>query len=159
MLTLLTAAMLFGQPASPQNIVIPGLAGTIFSTIGHSEWCPAGNVGLDLSTGDYAFTARAARRACNNRDLQRPVVRGRLDAARLAAVQQAYRRALTEGLDVCRDGGRPQRIVVSNGGKPILVLTSGVGTTAAPDDLSCWSEAGLALQRTLADTFPSSNGP
>ncbi len=128
---------------------------TIFSTIGHSEWCPAGNVRLELGTGAYVLTPRASRRVCGKPDLVRPTAKGRLDVERRARVQQAYRRAQAEGLNDCRDGRRPTRIIVMNSGTPILLLTSGARTTAAPDEHSCWSEAALDLQRTLDEIFRS----
>ncbi len=157
MLTLFTALMLVGQPPVLQGMLIAAQPATVFATVGHSEWCPAGNVGLDLSTGEHAFTATAPRQSCNDRDLKRPVLKLRLEGARLASVQQAYRRAQIEGLDACRDGKRPQKIVVSNGGTPILVLTSGAESKAAPDSYSCWSEAALQLHRALDDTVRSSH--
>ena len=157
MITILTAAlMLAGQAAATKDSPDPHLRATIFSTLGHSEWCPAGNVGLDLGTGGYALTPRASRRVCNDPDLARPVENGHLDATALAAVRAAYRRAQAQGLDACRTKGRRQ-LIVSNGGRPILVLTSGVETIAAPDDRSCWSEAAHALHRVLDDAFRSSH--
>jgi hypothetical protein len=56
---------------------------------------------------------------------------------------------------VCRNGGRPKDIVVDNGATPVLILTSGAGTTSAPDDLSCWSDAASALHGVLEDAFRS----
>ncbi len=154
MLRLLAALTLTGQPAAPPDNFGPGRTATVFSTVGQSEWCPAGNVWLDLSTGEYIFTARASRLICSKPDLERPSRKGRLDPARLAALRSAYRRAQAEGLDDCRDGRRG-RIVFSNGGPQILVLTSGARSTAAPDELGCWTEAAEVLHRTLSSSFPS----
>jgi len=141
-------ALLGATPAPPPA--------TIFATIGHSEWCPAGNVQLDLATGDYALTPRAARAVCQDVDLVRPVRRGRLDAAPLAAIRAAYVRAQAEGLDACRRGDH-QEHVISNGGTPILVLTSGARTIAAPRELNCWSRAASALHKALDVPFASAH--
>lgn len=129
---------------------------TIFSTIGHSEWCPAGNVQLDLRTGDYVLTARAPRPICHDADLERPREKGRLDQARLLAVRESYRRVQAEGVSQCR-AGCGEAVVISNGGTPILVLTNGVGTVAAPDYLGCWSRAASDLHHALDEAFRSSN--
>jgi hypothetical protein len=150
MLLLVTALLLMPRSAEPETS-----RATIFSTIEHSEWCPAGNVRLELGTGEYVLTPRASRRVCANPDLVRPTATGRLGEERLAAVRQAYRRVQAEGLNDCRDGRRPQRIIVMNSGTPILVLTSGARTTAAPDEHSCWTGAALALQSSIDDIFRS----
>lgn len=154
MLPLFAALVLIGQPSAPSDNFKPRRTATVFSTVGQSEWCPAGNVWLDLSTGEYTFTARAPRRTCHDPLLERPTRKGRLHPARLTALRSNHQRAQAEGLDACQDG-REGRIIVSNGGKQILVLTSGVGATAAPDKLGCWTEAALSFHRALGDTFPS----
>jgi hypothetical protein len=86
---------------------------------------------------------------------------GTLRAERLEAVRAAYLRVLTEGLvkPVCRDGGRPEEIVISNGGTPVLVLTTGSETKSAPDSLTCWSEAASALSNALDRIFQSIERP
>jgi hypothetical protein len=142
-------------PPSPTAAVLGGTA-QVFSTVGHSEWCPAGNVTLDLRTGRYALTPTAPRRVCENVGLERPVRKGRLAGRRLTAVRAAYLRVLSEGLEspVCQAGRRPQDyIVVSNGGTPILVVTSGRGSLSAPDELTCWSEAASGLHDILDEAF------
>jgi hypothetical protein len=87
--------------------------------------------------------------------LDRPISTGTLSTARLAAIRAAYLRVLAEGLVnlACRDGGRLEEIIVSNGGTPVLVLNTGAETAAAPDDLTCWSEAASALHDALDDAF------
>jgi hypothetical protein len=156
MFSFLTAFMAVAQPqATSTSTDISGTA-WVFSTIAHSEWCPAGNVMLDLRTGQYTLTARAARRVCNDAGLERPTTRGRLQANQLAAVRAAYLRATTEGLEnpECQPGRRLNKFVISNGGTPVLVLTSGRGTLAAPGELSCWSDAADALHKALDHAFP-----
>jgi hypothetical protein len=150
----LLAALLIGQLMEPDGAFLPGRTAIVFSTAGHSEWCPAGNVTLDLGTGRYTLTVTAPRRLCGRPDLERPIRTGRLDAAPLATIRSAYRLAAKEGLDGC-DNGSPTTIIVSNGGTPVVVLTSGAGTMAAPDDLSCWSGSAHALHRALEDAFSS----
>src|SRR3954470_18410825 len=83
-------------PAPPLGL---GRTAWLFATIGHSEWCPPGNVRLDLVTGLYAVTGRAAQQVCHRRGLERPVVTARLGGARLDALRAAYRRAVAEGLE------------------------------------------------------------
>ncbi|NYT42414.1 hypothetical protein HZY97_16700 [Sphingomonas sp. R-74633] len=146
---ILPALILLGQPAAPQTA-------TVFATVGHSEWCPAGNVQIDLVTGDYTLTPRAARSACQDPKLVRPVLRGRVDAGQLSAIRDAYRQVDAEGLDACR-GGLPTEIVVSNGGTPIMVVTNGVGTRAAPEQYSCWNKAAFALHRAIDAPFQSAH--
>jgi hypothetical protein len=126
----------------------------IFDRWVRSEWCPAGNVLLDLSNGEYSFTARAPRRICSNPNLERPRSKGRLPTRRLAELRSAYVRAQAEGLDSCRNGRRGE-LIISNGGEQILTLTSGTRSTSAPDELGCWTGAALALHRALSEIFPS----
>jgi hypothetical protein len=141
--------------ASPGVREHPATA-VVFGTVGQSEWCPAGSVRVDLRTGGYALTAKAPREVCQDPDLERPVVEGTLDAARLRALQRAFQRTISDGLDACRGGRRPDDIIVSNGGLHILLVTDGRATDAAPGDLSCWTEAAWAMHNLLAATFPSS---
>ena len=140
------------HPAGPTEI---GHTAWVFSTVGQSEWCPAGNVMLDLRTGQYALTQRASRAVCNDPQLDRPVTRGTLTGGQLRLARAAYLRALSEGLEnpVCRAGARPDYIVVDNGGTKVLVVTTGSLTLAAPDDLTCWSEAASALKELLDREF------
>jgi hypothetical protein len=157
---LLIAATLLAasQPASELNGQPLGQTAQIFSTVGHSEFCPAGNVRLDLRTGQYAFTARAPRRVCNNMRLERPSTTGTLDAQRLAALRAAFQRVLNEGISsvACREGRRPRDIImITNGGIPILVLTTGSETMSASTDLICWSDAANSLHAALEEAFPS----
>jgi hypothetical protein len=56
---------------------------------------------------------------------------------------------------ICREGRRPDYIVITNGGASILVVANGMRTVAAPDDLTCWSEAATALHDILDQTFRS----
>ena len=154
MLAILMAGSLLGEPATPSDRSLTGRTALVFSTVGQSEWCPAGSLLLDLSSGEYKFTARASRPLCSNPNLERPVQRGRLDSERLEELQSSHRRAQAEGLDSCRNGRRGE-VVVSNGGERILVLTSGAGSMAAPDELGCWTDAARALHQALSDAFPS----
>jgi hypothetical protein len=155
MLPILIALAAAAQPAPAPPPPTIGRTAWIFSTIEHSEWCPAGNVRLDLRTGRYELTHGASRRICSDRNLQRPVASGTLTAPRLADLRAAYLRALNEGLEdpVCRDGGRPARIVISNGGNAILVVASGSRTVSPPENRSCWSEAANALRSLLDHQF------
>jgi hypothetical protein len=111
---------------------------------------------LDVRTGRYDLTPRAPRRICSDRNLERPVRKGRLDGKTLETIRAAYLRAVSERLtsEICLNGGRPPTIVISNGGTPILLVTSGRRTDSAPDNLSCWSGAATALSDLLEQTFP-----
>jgi hypothetical protein len=155
MLAFLTALAAAAQPAPAQPTPTIGRTAWVFSTIDNSEWCPAGNVRLDLRTGRYELTHGASRLVCGDRNLQRPVTSGTLAAPRLADLRAAYLRVLSEGLEdpVCRDGGRPARIVIGNGGKTILVVASGSRTVSPPENRSCWSEAATALHNQLGRQF------
>jgi len=155
MLSLLAALLAASQPAPAPDLPALGRTAWVFATVDESEWCPAGNVRVDLRTGSYSHTPTASRPVCIDRRLERPVSTGRLDAARLVAVRAAYLRAVADGLDhpACRDGGRPQTIVISNAGPRILVLATGARTVSPPDDLSCWSDAANALHELLRQTF------
>jgi hypothetical protein len=157
MLPFLAAALSAAQPPSPAPAL--GRTAWVFATIGHSEWCPAGNVRLDLVSGRYALTARAERRVCLQHGLERPVMTARLRGPRLDLLRAAYRRVLAEGLESpeCRNGKHPDAIVVSNGGTPILVVATGVLTVAASDDLACWSGAVKALHGALDETFSAAH--
>ena len=130
MLSLIAALLAASQPAPRSNSEGLGRTAWVFATLEHSEWCPAGNVRLDLQTGRFAFTSGAPRRICQQPGLERPVAMGRLGAARLAAIRAAAARARAEGFvhPSCRGGPRRDDIVVSNTATPILVLTIGAGT-------------------------------
>jgi hypothetical protein len=153
MLAFLAALAAAAQPASAPPAPTIGRTAWVFSTISNGEWCPAGNVRLDLRTGRYELTQGARRPVCNDRNLERPVTTGTLPGPSLADIRTAYLRALGDGLvePACRDGTGPTRIVV--GGKMILVLASGSQTISPPDDLSCWSEAASFLQNLLDHQF------
>lgn len=131
----------------------------VFSTIGQSEFCNPGHVRVDLRTGRYTLTVRAPRRICGNPDIDRPVRSGRLSDESLARVRATYQQVVAEGLDtpVCREGGKPQDIVISNGGTPILIVATGRAVGSAPDDLGCWSKAATALHDALDEAFGTRN--
>lgn len=157
MLSLLAAFTVAAGPTPPHGSVIIGRTARAFSTIAHSEWCPAGNVMLDMATGKFTLTRRAPRRICNEAGLERPTTRGELQGEALKQIRAAYLRAMTTGLENpdCRWGRSSDTIVVSNGGTPTLVLTSGQGTSSAPSELGCWSDAANALHNALDNAFPS----
>jgi hypothetical protein len=73
----------------------------------------------------------------------------------LGRLRAAFLRVMTEGFEdpACREGRKPEHIIISNGGTPILVMTTGSGSGSAPDDLGCWSEAATALHGALDDAF------
>ncbi len=155
MLSLFAILLAAGQPTSGNTAAALGEPAWIFSTIHHSEWCPAGNVRLDLRTGQFALTAGAARSVCDDIRLERPVIAGTLEKEQLDRVLAGFRRVQTEGVEkpICRDGGRPDEIIVSNGGTPLLVLATGAETGAPPSDLTCWSDAANFLYDVLQDVF------
>jgi len=155
MLGLLVAFMTASQADAVSKSAAIGRTAWIVATVGHSEWCPAGNVRLDLRTGLFAFTPRASRPVCEDKTLERPSTNGRLNVRALSAIRAAYLRAVAEGLKsaACRNGARPDTLVFSNGGTPVLIVTNGYATRSAPDDLSCWSDAANALHNRLDRTF------
>src|SRR3954471_12059953 len=112
MLPVLAALLSAARPPQPESGAGLGRTAWVFATIGHSEWCPPGNVRLDLVSGRYELTGRAARRVCGRPGLERPVVTARLGGARLEALRAAYRRVVTEGPENpdCRDGKHPDLI-------------------------------------------------
>jgi len=150
---LLFALIATVQPAPSPKPAAIGRTARIFATVGHSEFCPAGNVTVDLPTGNYQATARADQRVCNQEGLERPSRKGKLSAQNLEDLRAAYIRALSEGLEsrTCRQPG--QDIIISNGGTPLMALTTGSFTVSVPNDLSCWSEAATALYDTLDQLF------
>lgn len=160
MLSALAVLLVVSQPAQPPKAGVPGRPAWVLATVGQSEWCPAGNVRLDLRTGRYALTVKAPRLDCGKASLERPVKMGSLDSGRLEAIRKASSRAAVAGLEApaCRNGGRPETIVVSNGGTQILVLATGAAIASAPDELGCWSNAATALHRLLDETFARSGG-
>lgn len=151
---ILAASILIATPPAPDTSFRSGRTATVFSTIGHSEWCPAGNVTLNLVTGRYALTPTAPRRLCSQPDLERRVFTGRLDEAPLIAIRRAYRRAKEEGLDACLEG-TPVAPIISNGGTPTLVLTTGSRTIVTPSEHSCQSNAARALHDAVDEAFES----
>lgn len=133
----------------------PGRSASVFATVGHSEWCPPGNVRLNLGTGRYTVTAPSTWRTCRRPAFPSRVRTAVLAGDDLAAVRAAYRNAAVEGLEhpACRNGGRPDRIVLSNGGTVTLRLTGRGRTLSPPGNASCWSDAAWALHRLLEDLF------
>ena len=159
MLPLLAALVATVPPTPPSWPATLGKTAWIFATVGHSEFCPAGNVTVDLRTGRYSLTERAPRRVCDSLGLERPTTKGLLTGQKLARLRAAFLRVISDGFETaaCREGTARDEIVVSNGGTPILVLTVGGGTGSAPDDLTCWNEATTALHDTLDETFGTRN--
>lgn len=127
----------------------------IFSTVGHSEWCPAGTVYLDLRTGRYSLMPRAERSTCHKADVGRRIREGTLTAVQLRAVRKAQEAVQTEGmtLKACREGREPPNLVISNGGRVTLVVSGGTSTEAAPEELGCWTHAAEDLHNALERTF------
>jgi hypothetical protein len=154
MLSLL-AALLAAQPAPLAPVTTIRGTAWVFATVGGSEWCPAGNVRLDLRTGHYSHVPTAPRRICGQPGIERPVRVGNLRGEQLEAARSAWRRAQSEGLGrpACRDGRRSDVIVVDNGPRQILLLTSGAESRSAPEDRSCWSEAAAAFHEQLRRIF------
>lgn len=153
MIPLLVALLAVAQPLSPSLETVR--SGLIISTLGHSEWCPPGNVRLDLDTGRYLLLPRAPRPTCSERGVETPARQGSLARADLDRVRTAALRVQSEGIlnPECRAGGKPRSLVMTNGGVPQLVLSTNKGVTWAPRDLGCWSEAGFALHDTLDAAF------
>ena len=151
----LLAALIGLQPAPVPNPATLGRTAWIFSTVGHSEFCPPGNVTVDLRTGRYTLTVRAPRRLCDEVVLERPEKQGTLVGGNLARLRLAFLRVVTEGAEKrpCREPGKQHDIIISNGGTPVLVLVTGRGAGSAPDDLTCWSEASTALHEALNEVF------
>lgn len=151
----LLAFIAAAQPAPPAEAQTTGRTAWVFATVGYSEWCPAGNVRLDLRTGAYELTPRASRHVCNVPGLERPMLKGKLAGDRLAGIRTAFLRATSEGLEsaVCREGKKPDEIVITNAGPAILITTSGSASMSAPDDRSCWSRAARDLEQQLKEAF------
>ena len=68
--------MLIATRRGPDTSFGPGRTATVFSTIGHSDQCLAGNVTLNLVTGRYALMPTAPRRLCSQPNLERRVFTG-----------------------------------------------------------------------------------
>lgn len=147
------AAMLPGAAAFGQQTAVPV---TVVASVGHSEWCsPPGSVRLNLATGRYAVTPSPSWRTCRRPVWSSRVRTGILSANDLAAVREAYRQARSDGLDdpACRDGRRPPRIVLSNGGERTLRLIMRRMLIVPPRDEGCWSDAASRLHRLLDEQF------
>ena len=155
MVILHAALLAVAQPAPSATL---GRTAWIFSTIDHSEFCSAGNVKLDLLSGRYELTNGAPRKLCGDANLERPIKTGQLGVGQLETLRTAYLRVLNEGFesDACRDGKHPEHIIVSNGGTPILVVTTGRFSAVAPEDLTCWTDAANDFHDLLDKTFGSS---
>lgn len=161
MLLALATLLAASQPAPAATAAPLGRTAWLVATVGQSEWCPAGNVRLDLRTGRYLFTARAPRTVCGQAGLERAVRKGALRGETLEAVRAAFLRARSEGLvaQACRGGRRPDEIEVNNGGTPALVLTGGAYTLSAPDEMMCWNDAARALHHALDQIFEPFGAP
>lgn len=121
---------------------------SVFATVGHSEWCPQGHVRLDLATGRYRVTAPWTWRTCRRPAFRSRIRTGLLPADQLAAVREAYRHALSQGLE-----RRDCRVVINNGGTPVLRITRRGRTIAAPREEGCWSDPALGLHQVLERLF------
>ena len=156
MLPLFVALLGASHPSQAARPDLVGKTAWIMATVDHSEFCPAGNVRVDLVTGTYDYTAGLRlTRGCGDPKLERPVQHGQLGADQLESLRRVYLKAVGEGLEkpVCRDGARPDEIIFSNGGTPVLVVTTGGDTGSAPEDLSCWSDAATALHEAVDRLF------
>lgn len=153
MLFLIAAALATTTPPAPALV---GKTAWLVASFRQSEWCPAGNVRLDLRTGAYALTNPARRPACADPKLERPARTGTLDPTKLGTVRAAFVQTLGDRLadSACRSGRR-DKLVISNGGPQILVVANGAEAWSAPDDLSCWSEPANKLHRLLSEIFQS----
>jgi len=158
---LLNAVALAAQASSSSAVGRPVISTAIFATVGHSEWCPAGTVYLDLRTGRYALMPPAERRVCDSADLERRVEQDTLRDDQLGAIRTAHEAVQVEGLiqPACRAGLGPPNIVVRNGGRVTMVLSGPVRTEAAPDDLGCWTAAADRLHRVMQQIFTPEYAP
>lgn len=129
-----------------------GQTGTVVASVANSEWTPPGEVSLDLRTGRYRLRHAPSRLAPSA-----PVrtTGGRLSKGELQPLRSAVAAARAQGLiePVCRNGGPPPRVVISNGGPQHLVLIGGGRRLEAPGELGCWTEAAWNLDRLLEATF------
>jgi hypothetical protein len=128
---------------------------SLVASIGHSEWCRTGRVRLNLATGHYTITAPPTWRTCRRPPWPSRVRTAVLPSADLATIRDAWRRAESEGLErpVCRNGGRPETMYVSNGGARTLRLTLHRRTLAPPRDEDCWSDAASHLHDVMERMF------
>jgi hypothetical protein len=126
---------------------------SIDADVAMSEWTRSGHVFLDLRTGRYVLDPQPPR--VPREAAAPPTRRGRLGSAELANIRAAFEKAVTQGLiePSCASGGPPPRIVVGNGGTPMLVLNSRHGTMAAHGNRGCWNEAAERLHRALEARF------
>lgn len=149
------APLLLVAQAASAATPAPAFSAAVFSTVGHSEWCPAGTAYLDLRTGRYELMPRAERSVCHKAGLERRVKQGTLAASKLSAVRKAQEAVGAEGLTLkaCLEGRDPQEIVISNGGRVTLVISDAVHTEAAPENQSCWTDAARKLHQALERAF------
>jgi hypothetical protein len=70
-------------------------------------------------------------------------------------LRRTFDLAQREGLEakICQEGGKPDHIIISNGGLPTLAVTTGSATEHAPDRLECWSKPATALHDLLETVF------
>lgn len=140
-------------------LALPGCASTqggstasVFAQVDESEWSAPGFIHLDLVTGQYELKPQPPRGVSAANVAKR---RGTLPRDQLRPIRQAYEAARAEGLTLpaCRNGGRPETIVVSNAGPISMILSGEGGKVTTPQERGCWSEAGWRLYRLLADLF------
>ena len=129
---------------------LPAVSATIFATVGQSEWCPPGTVFIDVLSGHYVLMP-AERRTCQLPGDRRALTEGTVSADQLRSIREAQLAAQSEGLelDPCPRG----RIVVSNGGPQVLIVTSREQTFVAPEQLGCWTPAANRLHDVLSEIF------
>jgi hypothetical protein len=134
---------------------------TILASVGHSEWCPAGTLRLNLMTGRYTVTAPPRWRECIRPVWPSLVRAGVIGTGVLAGIRLAYARTRSEGLEApdCRNNGQPPRLVISNGGPRSLSLVARGMTTRPPRNEGCWSDAASRLHRLLDDRFGPAGQP
>jgi hypothetical protein len=128
---------------------------SLVASVGHSEWCPPGTVQLDLMTGRYTVTAPRNWRTCRRPNWPRRTRTGVMTSLELVPIQVTFENATEGGLEhpLCRNGGHPEQIVISNGGTPVMRLTERGRTTAAPSDQTCWTGAASRLKCLLDAAF------
>jgi hypothetical protein len=143
--SLLALALIAGQPLAAQG---DSSVGTVFALIDSNEWCPGGSVHVDLETGSFVLYPRIARIDCYNPDARARVERGELSANDLRRLRSDSRKAQRQGLT-----REPCEMMMSNGGREALVITGPAFSDMTPEKEGCWSDAAVALHKTLFELF------
>ncbi len=135
---------------------------TLISTIDHSEWGDPSRLRVDLDTGTYSIVYGTDYKPdSRGRSRGRPFS-GKLNAESLDGLNAMVARTQESGLtdEECAATTRRERdrMIITNGGTPLIKLMLNGSKAASYEDLECWTDEANKLHNHLLDLFNEERG-